>query len=45
MSEKSKAILYEDDEVIVLEEYDPAQHIFDGEINLWIVNEKVREKR
>lgn len=45
MSEKSKAILYEDDEVIVLEEYDPAQHIFDDEINLWIVNEKVREKR
>lgn len=45
MSEKSKTILYEDDEVIVLEEYDPAQHIFNDEINLWIVNEKVREKR
>ena len=34
MSEKSKAIVYEDEEVVVLEEYDPAQHIFDGEINL-----------
>ena len=42
MDEKSKNILYEDDKVVVLEEYDPAQHIFDDEINLWVVNEKVR---
>ena len=42
MDENSKDILYEDDEVIVLEEYDPTQHIFNDEINLWAVNEKVR---
>lgn len=37
MDEKSKNILYEDDKVVVWEEYDPAQHIFDGEINLWLI--------
>lgn len=42
MDEKSKDILYEDDEVIVLGEYDPTQYIFNDEINLWAVNEKVR---
>lgn len=42
MDEKSKNILYEDDKVVVWKEYDPAQHIFDDEINLWVVNEKVR---
>lgn len=42
MDEKFKNILYEDDKVVVWEEYDPAQHIFDDEINLWVVNEKVR---
>lgn len=42
MDEKSKNILYEDDKVVAWEEYDPAQHIFDDEINLWVDNEKVR---
>jgi hypothetical protein len=42
MDEKSKNILYEDDKVVVLEEYDPTQHIFDDEINLWVVNGKVQ---
>lgn len=42
MDEKSKNILYEDDKVVAWEEYDPAQHIFNDEINLWVVNEKVR---
>jgi hypothetical protein len=42
MGEKSKNILYEDDKFVAWEEYDPAQHIFDDEINLWVVNEKVR---
>lgn len=42
MDDKSKDILYEDDKVVAYGEYDPAQHIFDGEINLWVVNEKVR---
>ena len=42
MDEKSKNILYEDDKVVVWEAYDPTQHIFDDEINLWVVNEKVR---
>lgn len=42
MDEKSKNILYEDDKVVAWEEYDPTQHIFDDEINLWVVNEKVR---
>ena len=41
MDEKSKNILYEDDKVVVWEEYDPAQRIFDDEINLWVVNEKI----
>ena len=32
----SKEIIYEDDTIIVYEEYDPAQHIYDNdEINLW----------
>lgn len=42
MDGKSKNIIYEDDKVVAREEYDPAQHIFNDEINLWVVNEKVR---
>jgi len=40
---KETKILYEDDKVIVWEEYDPAQHIFDDEVNLWLANEKIHE--
>lgn len=39
---KETKIVYEDDEVVAWEEYDPAQHIFDGEVNLWLVNEKIQ---
>ena len=39
---KETKIVYEDDEVVALEEYDSAQHIFVDEINLWVVNEKIR---
>ena len=38
---KETKILYEDDEVVVWGEYDPSQHIFDDEVNLWLVNEKI----
>ena len=32
----SKEIIYEDDTIIVYEEYDSAQHIYDNDdINLW----------
>ena len=39
---KETKIVYEDDKVVVQEEYDPVQHIFDDEINLWLVNEKIQ---
>lgn len=35
---KETKIVYEDDKVVALEEYDPAQHIFDDdEVNLWVI--------
>lgn len=39
---KETKIVYEDDKVVALKEYDPAQHIFDDEVNLWLVNEKIQ---
>lgn len=35
-----KTVVYEDDEIVAWEEYDPAQHIFDDEVNLWVINNK-----
>ena len=34
---KETKIVYEDDKVVALEEYDPAQHIFNDEVNLWVI--------
>ena len=39
---KETKIVYEDDKVVAWEEYDPAQHIFDDGVNLWLVNEKIQ---
>lgn len=34
---KETKIVYEDDKVVAWEEYDPSQHIFDDEVNLWVI--------